>query len=211
MGPPHRFVLGCLLALGACTAPVLRVVDAGPPGPVDVPDAGDACAQLEPLQSSPSCWEDAVVAAAGCLPSAAQTGTLSADGTTCAYASGATVTFASRVTDGNAPPDFSIANGGEPCVHVQWFSGGIVLTTAAGMTTFVEADGEASLTCADGGLVSGPMDVIAECPAMLPAVSITVVSDSDAGGVDAGFAVAAVVSGGGLEAPAELFDCRASP
>jgi hypothetical protein len=67
-----------------------------------------------------NCWKTTATAATSCLPPATETGVLSADGRTCTYASGAVVTFAAPVVlplSGNETWDFTIANGGQTCLH----------------------------------------------------------------------------------------------
>jgi hypothetical protein len=71
---------------------------------------------------SDNCWKTTASAAAACLPPASETGTLSADGATCTYASGAVVSFTPPIVLPFTNSDtwnFTVSNGGQTCLHFE--------------------------------------------------------------------------------------------
>src|SRR3982751_1956559 len=69
-----------------------------------------------------NCWKQTATAATACLPPADEHGTVSADGRTCTYASGAVITFASPLVF-PLPDDptwnFTVSNAGQTCLHYE--------------------------------------------------------------------------------------------
>jgi len=103
-----------------------------------------------------NCWKTTSVMASSCLPPMSETGVLSADGSTCAYASGDVVTFTPPIT---LPlPDmpkwnFNVKTGtGAPCLtYIDDANGGITLTVQ-GQTVKETPQGPLGLAlkCPDG-------------------------------------------------------------
>lgn len=103
-----------------------------------------------------NCWKTTTAMASSCLPPPSETGVLSADGSTCTYASGDVVTFTPPVVF--PIPDmpkwnFTVKTGsGAPCLsYVDDASGGITLTVQ-GQTVKETVQGALGLklSCPDG-------------------------------------------------------------
>jgi hypothetical protein len=172
------------LAVGrAVTFLVLAAGCGSQPGVKSLSDGGGIldCAWA----SGDNCWKQTIAAAAGCLPpsvpsdvppSAAQLGVLSADGRTCSYASGQTVTFASPILVGgnDIVGDFTVTTAGAPCLGHEQGSSGITVTTSAGAVTLSEDPAETtfSVTCPDGTTYSGAVASLSSCQDALPGRSI---------------------------------------
>ena len=137
------------------------------------------------LASADNCWKTTASAAASCLPDQSETGTLSADGKTCTYASGDVVTFTPPLvlplpTSGTIKWNFTVTTAsGATCLAFQdsGGSGGITLTvqgqtvketSPGGLgvalacpdgTTFSNSNGLSLLSCgSDAGYISLPGD-----------------------------------------------------
>jgi hypothetical protein len=100
-----------------------------------------------------NCYRQAVASVRSCLPDSAASGTLSAAGDRCTYASGHTITFNTPVNlaaSDDQKWDFSIASSAGQCVAYHDTTGGLRLETPSG--TFVEDTVGAALqfTCPDG-------------------------------------------------------------
>src|SRR5262249_44493283 len=84
----------------------------GPSGPSGTLD----CAWL----AGDNCWKTTASAATSCLPPPSETGTFSADKSTCTYASGPVVTFTPPlvlpIPNSGATWNFTVANGTAPCL-----------------------------------------------------------------------------------------------
>ena len=69
-----------------------------------------------------NCWKTTASAAQSCLPSPSETGTFSADRSTCTYATGPVVTFTPPLTlpvpTSGATWNFTVANGATPCLSL---------------------------------------------------------------------------------------------
>jgi len=101
-----------------------------------------------------NCWKMTAAEATACLPPTTETGVLSADNKSCAYTSGAQVTFAPALVlpiPDNADWNFTITNGGADCLHFESSKAGLKLVVA-GHTVNEGLSGVAGLkiTCPDG-------------------------------------------------------------
>jgi hypothetical protein len=205
-----------VVGVGGCQA-----VDLGGASP---PSEADAAVPTSTACTAPpsSCWVDAVHAAAACLPPSAEQGTFRADGRTCAYASGATVTFATAPTPAASLPSFVVETNGTICVNYQAFVEGFVLTTSTGMTTVAADTGTLHVTCPDGGFFATPLPSAVpfaqvcggEVPDVVPTISTAGVGGVDGGEDDDALAssateVSASLLGAWGPAPVRLFDCVA--
>jgi hypothetical protein len=135
------------------------------------------------LASADNCWKTTASAATSCLPDPSETGTLSADGKTCTYASGEVVTFTPPLvlplpTNGTMTWNFTVTTAsGATCLALQDSgTGGITLTvqgqtvketnpgglsvslSCPGGTTYTNSNGLSLLNCGDGGYVALPGD-----------------------------------------------------
>ncbi|HTQ03831.1 MAG TPA: hypothetical protein VMI54_08230 [Polyangiaceae bacterium] len=106
---------------------------------------------------SNNCWKTTVAAAASCLPDPSTSGVLSADGSTCTYASGTNVTFETPlklpVADlENQPPwHFTVTTGGQECVTYDENPNSTQTLDVQGMTYSDKTVGIAlQITCPDG-------------------------------------------------------------
>jgi hypothetical protein len=130
---------------------------AGCGGSAGKPSASLDCAYLE----SDNCWKTVTSTAASCLPGSSETGTLSADGRTCSYASGDVVTF--------TPPlvlprtvltwNFTVTTAsGASCLSYQDDGHGNVTLTSQGETVEATTPGgpAIAITCPDGTSYSNP-------------------------------------------------------
>jgi hypothetical protein len=99
-----------------------------------------------------NCWKSTLSQAESCLPPKSESGTLSADGKSCTFASGAVVTFDSALAL-PVPDDpvwsFTVTSAGQPCLRFQDTPGGFTLTVNG--QTFTEAAAGLGLqvTCPD--------------------------------------------------------------
>jgi hypothetical protein len=107
-----------------------------------------------------NCWKSTVVESASCVPPSTETGTLSADGTTCTYAGGQVVTFNKPLvlplpTGTDVDWDFSVSSAGQQCLHFSSTGGSQLLTV--GMDTVSEQPSGGlglAVSCPDGSHVS---------------------------------------------------------
>ena len=102
-----------------------------------------------------NCWKTTVAEAATCLPAAGTTGELSADNSSCAYASGQTITFTPALVlplaSGFKDWNFTVTTGGQPCLHYEESSGGVQLTVGAdAVSEMISGAAGIDLTCPDG-------------------------------------------------------------
>jgi hypothetical protein len=117
-----------------------------------------------------NCWSNTAKMATGCLPERGQSGTFSADGSSCALDNGGTVVFASPIVlplqEGQAW-NFTV-NGpnGQACLHYEW-TGAEAKLQVRGLTVTVEhiALGELSVTCPDGSMARTEIPQV-NCPAV---------------------------------------------
>jgi hypothetical protein len=108
-----------------------------------------------------NCWKQTVASAAACLPATSDTGTFSADNSTCTYASGQVITFTPPLPtpiDGSGDFDVTITNGGQQCLHYKDNPTGFTLTVMGQTVTEGGSGGGFGLqiTCPDGTSVSNP-------------------------------------------------------
>lgn len=94
-------------------------------------------------------------AAQGCLPPSTATGTMSADGATCTYASGQVVTFTPALTfpiPDSPTWNVTVTSAGQTCLHYQETAGGDFSLTVGGQTFTTAATGAIGIrfTCPDG-------------------------------------------------------------
>jgi hypothetical protein len=108
------------------------------------------CAWLE----SNNCWKTLVASAASCVPPSTEQGALSADGTSCSYASGYDVTFNNPVVlplDDFPPWDFVLKKAGAPCVTYNDEAEGTLYLDVQGMSFKEVGVGFGTqVTCPDG-------------------------------------------------------------
>jgi len=106
--------------------------------------------------ASDNCWKTTVAAAASCLPPVEEHGTFSADGGSCTYASGTTVTFDTEVKlplpdDASETWDFSLGQGANECLHYSSDASGANTLTVQGMTYSEDVIGVGlQVLCPDG-------------------------------------------------------------
>ena len=125
-----------------------------------------------------NCWKMTASTATSCLPSTSDTGTLSADGKTCTYASGNVVTFTPALTfpiPDNPSWNFTVtASDGTACLSYQQTANGPFTLTVKGQTvketqpaglglglscpdgtSYSTSNALALLSCGDGGSQGG--------------------------------------------------------
>jgi hypothetical protein len=127
------------------------------------------CAYL----ASDNCWKTTAAAATSCLPPDSETGVLSADGSTCTYASGDVVTFTPPLVlplPSTPTPtwNFTVKTGsGASCLAYQDDGNGALTLTVQGQTVKETTPGGLSiaLSCPDGKTYSNPNAFsILSCP-----------------------------------------------
>jgi hypothetical protein len=106
-----------------------------------------------------NCWKKTLADAVACLPPTTETGTLSADGASCTYASGAKVTFVpplvlpmpTSTTLQDVKWNFTVTNAGAECLHYEK-SGGSFKLVVKGQTVQEGPSGALGLavSCPDG-------------------------------------------------------------
>jgi hypothetical protein len=150
-------VLVCLLSVAATTGCTSSSQTAGGGGP------GNLCSFAT---NANNCWRQLVQSVDACLgadDAGQQRGTLSADGTTCAYASGRTIAFAIPLDPTQSPmdraKDFTVSVGGSACLHfVEVPKSSISATGPDGRTLQEVVDavsGEMVINCPDRSYASG--------------------------------------------------------
>ena len=105
-----------------------------------------------------NCWKTTATLATSCLPPSSEVGTLSADGKTCTYASGAVVTFASPLSlplpvDGTQSWNFTVTGAdGQACLAYRDDQQAGLTLTAQGQTVKETEPGGLSIAmvCPDG-------------------------------------------------------------
>jgi hypothetical protein len=107
------------------------------------------------LASDTNCFKTTAIEAASCLPASGTTGTLSADNSSCTYASGQTITFspalALPLASGFNDWNFTVTTGGQACMHYEESSGGFELTAGAHtVSETITGTSTIDLTCPDG-------------------------------------------------------------
>jgi hypothetical protein len=117
-----------------------------------------------------NCWKTTAAAAVTCLPAAGTTGTLSADNSSCAYASGQTITFTPALVlplaSGFKDWNFTVTTGGHPCLHYEESSGSVQLTVGADtVSEMISGAAGLDLTCPDGTTYSNSNALaLLDCP-----------------------------------------------
>jgi hypothetical protein len=144
-------------------------------GVSSTPEGSLDCAYV---MSADSCWKSTAAAAARCLPPPGEQGTMSADGKTCTYASGAVVAFDNPLTASGSigPWSFTVTTGGTTCLRLaQPAPDQQTLTTSLGTLSEVVdggPQGDLTFTCPDGTTLSGPESSISSCKNAWPSVGI---------------------------------------
>jgi len=104
--------------------------------------------------AGPNCYQSTVSAASGCLPDSNASGTMSADGKTCTYASGQVVRFDSPVTlplPSQQYLSFTVTTGGTQCLEfTQSTSDNFTVTTSGGTFVWATQGDAESATCPNG-------------------------------------------------------------
>jgi hypothetical protein len=125
------------------------------------------CAYL----ASENCWKTTAAAASSCLPPSSETGVLSADRSTCTYASGDVVTFTPPlVLPLPSTPSWNFTvktSSGASCLAYQDNGNGAISLTADGQTVKEATPGglAIALTCPDGKTYSNQNAfTILSCP-----------------------------------------------
>ncbi len=164
-----------------------------------------------------NCWKTTASAAAACLPAQSDVGTLSADGKTCTYPSGAVVTFASPLalplpSTGTPSWNFSVTGAdGQPCLAYKNDTQGGITLTVQGQTVKQGASGGLgiSLTCPDGTRYSNSNAFqLLSCPdaGLLGGLPGETWSSSD---TSVSLALLATTTGGDGSLP--VFNCQKPP
>jgi hypothetical protein len=166
--------------------------DSTPPVAPLPEDAGDAAVSMEAgakpeagsglldcaWASGSNCWKAALTPALSCLPPSSDLGTMSADGTTCTYGTGTTVTFAPPLMLGPTATlsQFGVTTGGSPCLtYAENDAGtGSSVTTQAGTVSLTENVAAQSLTvtCADGSTYTGYARDFGSCDGGVPGFDV---------------------------------------
>jgi hypothetical protein len=165
---------------------------------------------------SDNCWKSTVATAKGCLPPSTQgapRGKLSADLTTCTYATGQTIAFA-RPVKVLAPmrlvlPNFALTSGGALCLQYEGSgSSSSVVTTPSGAYAASQDSGgkNVTLTCPDGAKWSGTTSSLDLCDNEAPAISVLPSGSVSDAGVFTGSV--AVDFGGTSDGTTRVFDCE---
>jgi hypothetical protein len=100
-----------------------------------------------------NCWKATVDDVVSCLPPGTESGVLSADNRTCTYPSGAVVTFAPPIVfpiPDNPTWNFTIATGGQDCLHFESTALTFKLVVAGQTVTETRQGIGVSVTCPDG-------------------------------------------------------------
>ena len=125
------------------------------------------CAYL----ASDNCWKTTASAASSCLPSESEIGVLSADRSSCTYASGDVVTFTPPLVlplPSTATWNFTVkTSSGASCLAYQDDGNGTIILTVQGQTVKETTPGGLSiaLSCPDGKTYSNPNAfTILSCP-----------------------------------------------
>jgi hypothetical protein len=160
-----RTLLVGLAALGALGFAGCGGSAAKPSAPLD-------CAYLE---SSANCWRSVASAALSCLPGSSEIGTLSADRSTCSFASGDTVTFTPPLpapTTAAVPVQWNFTvttSSGAACLSFNQRTDGTMTLTVQGDTVTVTDIGAKglALTCPDGTTYANPAGLMSCADASL--------------------------------------------
>jgi len=118
-----------------------------------------------------NCWKTALAPVVGCVPPSGTQGTLSADGKTCDYASGATIAFDTPfVLNAATIPSFTLTSAGARCLRYDETANGFTVTTSAGAVsiTLDQSTESAVLTCPSGGVYSGSVTALESCQNGVP-------------------------------------------
>ncbi len=168
------------------------------------------------IASDTNCWKTTASAASSCLPPSAETGTLSADGKTCTYASGDVVTFTPPLvlplpTTGNMTWNFSVTTGsGAACLAYQDDGNGNLTLNVQGQTVKETTPGGLgiALTCPDGTSYSNSNALnLFSCP---DASFFTALPGS--GWSDTSTSVSLTLTGvGGAYGSLPIFSCQTAP
>jgi hypothetical protein len=109
-----------------------------------------------------NCWKTTVRAAKSCVPPASETGTLTADGSSCSYASGTTVAFQTKLElpqpeFGQDDWDFVESQGTTACVEYHDHLDSDRALTVLGQAYREKSEGRAlQVTCPDGSQYVAP-------------------------------------------------------
>jgi hypothetical protein len=181
-----RFSFGLAIVLGAVGCDSTPSIAALPE------DAGDAAASIDAASeagpglldcawaSGPNCWKAALMPALSCLPPSSDVGTMSADGITCTYATGTTVTFAPPLVIGpNATLSrFDVKTGGTQCLtYAENDAGtGSSVTTQAGTVSLSgnAAAQSVTVTCPDGSTYTGFSRDLEFCDGGVPSFEVRI-------------------------------------
>jgi hypothetical protein len=119
-----------------------------------------------------NCWHPTVESSASCVPPAGETGVLNADGRSCTYASGASITFARPVvlpttSDGDLADewDFSVkASDGSECLRFRSSEAGGKTLNVRGQTYVETYRGfDMQVICPNGEKYAGSALSLLEC------------------------------------------------
>jgi hypothetical protein len=120
--------------------------------------SGAETLNCEWLAGPDNCWRSTAVSAISCLPPESESGTLSADNSTCTYPGGSAVTFTPPLvlpppSGGDMSWDFIIIDAnGQPCVHYQDSNSGLTLTVGGSQIVSERPAGGLgiAISCPDG-------------------------------------------------------------
>jgi hypothetical protein len=206
LSPGHA----ALLCAAACDS-------VAPPPATSPVDAGDASPAPHVLDcawaSGPNCWKAALAPAMSCLPPPSEVGSMSADGTTCTYATGTTVTFAPplMVGPGATLSRFTVTTGGSTCLTFAEDDAGTGsgVTTQGGTVSLTENVAAQSLTvtCPDGSEYTGYARELESCDAGVPSFHLATGGGHSVDGGPSQPEVSGSLSGTGPAGGAVVFDC----
>jgi hypothetical protein len=126
--------------------------------------------------TGPNCWQAILPSVDSCVAASSATGTFSPDRTTCTYADGTVVSFASPVPMDPSSYlfDFTVSHAGATCLTVEQPSGlQMSLTSAGGTISYFETTsttGDYGVTCPDGTRFEN-RGVPPACPAFFPGIA----------------------------------------
>jgi hypothetical protein len=171
--------------------------------------------------ASDNCWKTTTAAALSCLPDSADIGTLSADGSTCTYASGHVVTFTPPVlplptsTTTTMAWNFTVTTGsGAPCLSYKDDGNGNLTLNVQGQIVKQTAPGGfgIALACPDGTTYSNSNGFnLLSCPdaSFFSSLPGNAYSESTYnGGASISLSLTGVAGSDGSE---PVFNCKTTP
>lgn len=164
-----------------------------------------------------NCWKATASGAAACLPAQSEVGTLSADGKTCTYASGAVVTFAAPLVlplpEGSTPSwNFTVTGAdGQSCLAYKDDASAGIALTVQGQTVKEGPSGGLgiALTCPDGSRYSSSNALqLLSCP---DAGLLGGLPGEAWSGTDTSVSLSLLATSTGADNGLSVFNCQKAP